>query len=114
MTLKVVTKTCNNHKRPQTTTINHKPSANDHERPQTTNQGNLTTSKRPQTATPVYQTENLTFRFFFLDGPGNYKEHTNFEKQYGASSKLWRGGLQIVKWGPTKVSSSNKPGGGGS
>ena len=52
---------------PQTTT-------NDHNQPQTiSKQPRTTTNYQPrkpnyqQTATPVYQTENLTFRFFFLD-----------------------------------------------
>ena len=89
----VVTKTGNDHKRPQTTrkqpqtttndqqttTNNHKRPANDHKQPQTTNnqlqttnkrlqttnKRTLTTSKRPQTATRAHQTKNLTFRFFF-------------------------------------------------
>ena len=101
---------------PQTTT-------NDHNQPQTI-------SKRPRTTTnyqprkPNYQQTTTNDHpcisnrksdvSFLLPGPGNYKEHTDFETQYGASSKLRGGGLQIVKWGPTKVSSSNKPGGGGS
>ena len=50
----VVTKTDNNHKQPQSTTNNHKPSTNDHQPPQTT-------SKRPQTINKLLKTT-----------PGNY------------------------------------------
>ena len=71
-----------NRQRLQTTTNHHKRSQTTNKQPhttkkknqrlqntnkllQTTNKRILTTSKRPQKTTPVHQTENLTFHFFF-------------------------------------------------
>ena len=99
----VVTKTGNDHKRPQTTS----------KRPQTTTNHQQTTTNYQQTTTndhPCTLNQKSDVSFLFPT-PVNNKEHTNFEKhtlQWQISGG--RGPNRIVGLGPTKVSSINERG----
>ena len=91
--LVVVTKTGNDHKRPETTskqpqTTSKPPQTNTNHKKMTTNYQQTNTNDQQKTTNDHHCTSNQKSDvLFLLPTPGNYKEHLDFEKHTLGSAK---------------------------